>query len=151
MKAGKLRSSRSGCGTKGGEAWGITRVEAVVVLAVCLVLVGSLLPGVMRRARARSSRLNCVNNLKQIGLAFKTWSLDNSYRFPMSVSVTNGGSLEFVGSGQVFPHFQVMSNELSTPKILVCPDGLLTQRPATNWEKDLADGQGGEQAMVENW
>jgi len=40
----------------------------------------------------------------------------------MQVSVTNGGTMELVGSGQVFPHFQVMSNELSTPKILFCPD-----------------------------
>ena len=29
--------------------------------------------------------------------------------------------MELVASGFVFPHFQVMSNELSTPKILVCP------------------------------
>jgi len=29
--------------------------------------------------------------------------------------------MELVGSGLIYPHFQVMSNELSTPKILVCP------------------------------
>ena len=39
----------------------------------------------------------------------------------MQVSTTNGGTLELVGSGIVWPHFQVMSNELSTPKILLCP------------------------------
>jgi len=30
--------------------------------------------------------------------------------------------MELVGKGQAFMHFAVMSNELSTPKILVCPD-----------------------------
>ena len=29
--------------------------------------------------------------------------------------------MELVGGGQVFRHFQVMSNELSTPRILFCP------------------------------
>src|ERR1022692_1790605 len=39
----------------------------------------------------------------------------------MSVSVTNGGTLELVESGAVWRHFLVMSNELNTPKILICP------------------------------
>jgi hypothetical protein len=50
------------------------------------------------------------------------WAIDNDDRLPMQVSVTNGGSMELTASGQVFPHFQVMSNELSTPKILFCPN-----------------------------
>jgi hypothetical protein len=39
----------------------------------------------------------------------------------MSVSTNLGGTLEYVARGEMFRHFQVMSNELSTPKILVCP------------------------------
>jgi prepilin-type processing-associated H-X9-DG protein len=39
----------------------------------------------------------------------------------MSVSTNFGGTLEFITSGETFRHFQVMSNELCTPKILVCP------------------------------
>jgi len=69
---------------------------------------------------AYAPRINCANNLKQVGLAFRTWAIDNDGRFPMQVSVTNGGTMELVSSGLVFPHFQVMSNELSTPKILFC-------------------------------
>jgi prepilin-type processing-associated H-X9-DG protein len=59
--------------------------------------------------------------LKQIGLAFRQWALDNDDKNPMQVSVTNGGTMELVGSGNVFPHFLVMSNELNTPRILACP------------------------------
>jgi hypothetical protein len=40
----------------------------------------------------------------------------------MSVSVTNGGAMELVAIGNVAACFQVMSNELSTPKILLCPE-----------------------------
>ena len=39
----------------------------------------------------------------------------------MQVSVTNGGTMELIASGVVYPHFQAISNELSTPKILLCP------------------------------
>lgn len=122
----------------GKDAGAMTRIEVVVVVAVCLVLIGSLIPAAMQRAWARSSRLNCTNNLKQMGLAFRTWAIDNQELFPMHVSVTNGGSQEFVATGLVSPHFRAISNELSTPRILVCPDGS-KQVPAANWENDLDD------------
>ena len=40
----------------------------------------------------------------------------------MQVPVTNGGTMEFVEGGPAFVHFLVMSNELSTPKILICTE-----------------------------
>lgn len=56
----------------------------------------------------------------------------------MQVSVTNGGTMELVASGAVYPNFQVMSNELSTLKILLCPND--AKRPsATNFDIDLTD------------
>ena len=76
--------------------------------------------------------------MKQIGLAFRTWALDNDDHFPMRVSVTNGGTLELVASGAVFPHFQIMSNELSTPRILLCPNDK-NRGYATNFTSDLTD------------
>ncbi len=95
--------------------------EALVVICI-LVLVGmALLSPAMRNAKARSGRSTCVNNLKQISLAFKQWSLDSTDRYPMQVSVTNGGTMELVEEGRVFPHFLVMSNELNTPRVLICP------------------------------
>jgi prepilin-type processing-associated H-X9-DG protein len=36
--------------------------------------------------------------------------------------VTNGGAIELIATGNVAACFQVMSNELSTPKILLCPE-----------------------------
>jgi hypothetical protein len=85
------------------------------------ILAALLLPA-LDRSNARSSRIGCANNLKQVGLAFRTWALDNGDMYPMAVALTNGGTMELVDSGVVYRHFQVMSNELSTPKILVCPD-----------------------------
>jgi len=89
-------------------------------VAVLAIMVALLLPA-MSKAKARSSRINCVNNLKQVGLSFRQWALDNNDEFPMRVSITNGGAMEWTQQGIAWRVFQVMSNELNTPKVLVCP------------------------------
>jgi prepilin-type processing-associated H-X9-DG protein len=49
----------------------------------------------------------------------------------MQLSTNQGGTLEFVAGGNAFRHFQAMSNELSTPKVLVCPAD--KRKAATNF------------------
>jgi hypothetical protein len=58
-------------------------------------------------AQAQADRIKCVNNLKQIGLAMRVWAGDNNDKYPTSLVV--------------------MSNELSTTKILVCPNDTARQ------------------------
>jgi len=114
---------------------GLTLVELLVVIVV-LALIGAFALTALSPARSRGSRINCINNLKQVVLSFRLWSGDNGDKYPMQVSVTNGGTMELVRSGIVFPNFQVMSNELSTPKILICPED--KQRiAATNFTTDF--------------
>jgi len=98
---------------------GFTLLEFLLVVTVLAVLVAVFLPAVTRRHH-RHPRINCINNLKQVGLSFRQWALDNNDKYPMQVSVTNGGTMELVESGNVYVHFLVMSNELNTPKILFC-------------------------------
>ncbi len=71
--------------------------------------------------KARSARLQCVNNLKQIGLDCMIWEGDHRGGFPMAISETNGGTMEFASGPYAFRHFQTMSNELVTPKLAFCP------------------------------
>src|SRR6478672_12699337 len=92
---------------------GFTLIELLLIIFCLVMLAAFLLPG-MVRVKTRSSRIGCVNNLKQVGLAFRTWALDNNDTNPPLLSITNGGTLELVGSSGVFIHFSVMSNELST-------------------------------------
>ncbi len=97
----------------------MSMVEVLVVVAVVVLLVGLLLPTLAPRHQPQ--KINCANNLKQIGLSFRIWAGDNGDRYPMQLSVTDGGTMEWVSAGAVWPHFLVMSNELNTPRIQVCP------------------------------
>jgi len=62
--------------------------------------------------------------LKEIGLAYRVWGGDHGDKYPMGISVTNGGAMELVVTGNILVNFLVMSNELSTPKILHCPEDM---------------------------
>ncbi len=103
-----------------GQPGSAFTLRELLVVVACVTLAAVLLP-ILAKSERRSSRVNCANNLKQVGLAFRVWALDNQDLLPMQVSVTNGGTMELVASGVVSPHFEVMSNELSTPRILFCP------------------------------
>ena len=99
---------------------GFTLVGLLIIIAVIAILAAMLLPA-LASAKRKAQRINCVNNLKQDGLAFRIWEGDNGDKYPMAVSTNKGGTMEYAEDGNAFRHFQVMSNELSTPKILICP------------------------------
>ena len=99
---------------------GFTLVMLLVVVAVIAILAAMLLPA-LAGAHDRARRIQCVNNLKQCGLAFRIWEDDNGDKYPMDVPLAKGGTKECDNGADTFRHFQVMSNELSTPKILACP------------------------------
>lgn len=116
----------------------MTLIEVLIVITVIMLLAALFLsmsnpsnvPG------NRAHRISCANNLKQVGLVFQIWAGDHGDKFPMEVSLTNGGTIEFIGTPETFRHFQVISNELGTPRILFCPADT-KRNPATNFTSDL--------------
>ena len=71
---------------KGAQAF--TLIELLVAIAIIGILTTLLLP-VLARAKASSNRIKCVNNLAQIGKAFRGFADSNDNRFPWQL--TPGG------------------------------------------------------------
>ncbi len=100
---------------------GLTRWEIIVVIA-CIFSFFFFIIWPVEQAKTRGEqRIYCVSNLRQMGVAFRTWADDHNKKFPMEISVTNGGALELVATGNVAACFEIMSNELPGLKILTCP------------------------------
>ncbi len=68
----------------------------------------------MEVARAKALRIQCVNNMKQLGLAARIWATDNQDVLP--------------------PDILSMRNELVAPRVLVCPADE-SRTPAASWEE----------------
>jgi type II secretory pathway pseudopilin PulG len=107
----------------------------VVVLAFLWFIFVNVVGAQRRRDREESAAMSCVNNLKQIGLAFRLWSGDNGDLFPMRFYTNSDGSEKFADATNLFRYFQVMSNELNTPWILSCLGD--TRVRATNFTSDF--------------
>jgi len=112
----------------------MTLVEVFVVIILLAVLAAMILPALSRAKTG--SHFHCVNRLKELGLGYQVWAGDNGDKYPMEISVTNGGVMELATTGNVAAVFQVMSNELSTPILVHCPMDTEHLTP-TNFSSDF--------------
>ncbi len=90
----------------------------------------------MEENRREAQVIDAERDLKAIGISFKLWEGDHNDQFPFNVSQAQGGTLELCDRDSagfeknLVPIFMVMSNELGTTRILVCPNDKTKQASA---------------------
>lgn len=109
-----VRRARQAPERYGGAA--LARIGLVAGYVSCGLLVLALVQvaPALTKAKARAERITCNNNLKQIAVCLKIYSIDNKDTYPVSLLQA--------------------SNDLNTPKVLICPNERQYRSPATNWE-----------------
>jgi hypothetical protein len=142
---------------RGGSA-GLTVTEVCCALAALALLMMVALPA-LGMSKGRSHRIVCVNNLSRIGLANAMWANEHEGRRPLMTPYWQGGVQT---SGNISPpvptagtpafpwgslnnqpwfHYFWLSNELVTPKLLVCPSERSPgKRPAVDWSASPTSG-----------
>jgi prepilin-type N-terminal cleavage/methylation domain-containing protein/prepilin-type processing-associated H-X9-DG protein len=122
--------------------WAFTLIELLAVVAVLALCAAAILP-VLARTKAPAQRIYCANNRRGIGEASQIWGQAHGDAFPMRVAAANGGYNDFIGlrtltplqssSRGIFGAFLSLSNELRSPKVLICPAENEHRLPATTF------------------
>ena len=122
------------------ESCAFTLVEMLVVVSIIAVLALLILPSIVKQ-RHGGDRYICTNNLREVGLAFRMWGDDNGV-YPMRCRTNNFDGPSYAMQQKMYLYFQVMSNELSDPRIVVCPQDA-KRAPGTNFTTDFDNSRVG--------
>jgi prepilin-type N-terminal cleavage/methylation domain-containing protein/prepilin-type processing-associated H-X9-DG protein len=110
-------TSSRGRSKRAGRLGGFTLIELLVVIAIIAVLIALLLPAV-QAAREAARRAQCVNNLKQIGIALHNYHASNDcfppaymvhWKYSVSPPTLNGANYDFSVHFRLLPALEQMA------------------------------------------
>ena len=115
-----------------------TLIELLVVIAIIAILAAILFP-VFASAREKARQATCQSNLKQLGLAFQQYAMDNDSNYPAPITLHNPtagqapptwisatvGATKFQDVGGIYPYVKQRGNG-GLGNTFGCPDGVST-------------------------
>jgi type II secretory pathway pseudopilin PulG len=111
-------------------------IELLAVIFIVVVVAAIVLP-VSTGGPRKAYMAVCMSNERQITIGLIMFNGDHNGQFPWQLSATNGGSMESILNGRVFPHLREMSEYFAKKaSVFVCPTDN-ARHVATNYSQLL--------------